>query len=85
MSKMISLKLDEGLFEETEKTIKRLGKPRNTYINEAVAFLNKRYRKKELAELLVKESALVYASSMEVLKEMETMDDEDEGDLVERS
>ncbi len=75
MSKNISLKLDDAVFREAEKTIKRLGKPRNAYINEAVDYYNRHFRRKELAALLVKESAAVYASSMETLKEMEALED----------
>jgi hypothetical protein len=47
MSKVLSLKLDEKVFLETERTIGRLKKPRNAYINEAVDFYNKHNRRFE--------------------------------------
>jgi hypothetical protein len=75
MSKNLSLKMDDIVFREAEKTIRRLGKSRNAYINEAVDRYNKYYNKQDLRTLLVRESAAVYESSMEVLKEMEALDD----------
>lgn len=79
MSKQVSLKIDETILREAEESIKRLGKSRNAYINEAVDYYNKINKKRELRELLVKESAAVYSSSMKILKEMEALEDSLDG------
>jgi hypothetical protein len=42
--KALSLKLDDGLFFETEKILSSLKMPRNTYIQEALAAYNKYQR-----------------------------------------
>jgi len=75
MSKNLSLKMDDAVFQEAEKTIRRLGKSRNAYINEAVNYYNNYQRRRDLRALLVKESAAVYETSMATLKEMESLDD----------
>ena len=36
--KTVSLKIEETIFEETEKILSKIKKPRNRYINEAIAF-----------------------------------------------
>lgn len=73
------MKIDETILREAEESIKRLGKSRNAYINEAVDYYNKINKKRELRELLVKESAAVYSSSMKILKEMEALEDSLDG------
>ena len=72
----ISLKMDELIFEETKKILLVNKKPRNRYINEAVRHYNNIQKKSFLEKILQKESQAVAASSMEVLKEFENMDDE---------
>ena len=69
----ISLKMDELIFEETEKILLVNKKPRNRYINEAVRYYNHIQRKSFLGKILQKESQAVAASSMEVLEEFENM------------
>lgn len=76
MSKILSLKLKDDVFEETEEIIETLHKPRNAYINEALSFYNKLVRRKRLKERLKKESRMVSASSMEALRELELLEDE---------
>lgn len=76
MSKTLSLKLKDDVFEETEEIIATLHKPRNAYINEALGFYNKLVRRKRLKERLKKESHMVSASSMEALRELELLEDE---------
>lgn len=76
--KLVSLKIDDSIFGETEKILARIKKPRNRYINEAIAFYNKVQRQKMLEEKLKKESALVKADSMSVLKDFEDIDYADE-------
>ena len=72
--KTISLKIDEGIFDETENILETLNKPRNRYINEAIEFYNKINRKSLLAKKLKIESKLVAENSMDVLREFEDID-----------
>ncbi|MGD9556644.1 MAG: hypothetical protein AB7V25_06475 [Mangrovibacterium sp.] len=75
--KTVLLKLDDSTYEETEKILTRIKKPRNRYINEAVAFYNK-YHKRQMVEKRLKvESSLVKEESMSVLKEFEEVDNVD--------
>ena len=69
--KTVSLKIDDDIFNETEKILSILKKPRNKYINEAIVVYNKIQRRKILELKLRKESLLVRNNSMSVLKEFE--------------
>jgi hypothetical protein len=75
--KSLSLKMDDKIFEETEKMLIKVRMNRNRYINEAVAFYNLVQKRKLLSRALKQESKLVRESSMEVLKEWERLNDED--------
>jgi predicted transcriptional regulator len=75
--KTLSLKLDQIIFEETEELLKKINKPRNRYINEALAYYNKLQKSRITAKLLALESKLVAEESMNVLKEFENLDDYD--------
>ncbi|MCF8284474.1 MAG: hypothetical protein K9I48_05810 [Sphingobacteriales bacterium] len=75
--KNLSLKLEEEIFMETDIIVGKVNKNRNRYINEAIEFYNKLYRRKLLAAQLKKESGLVAKDSLEVLKEFERFIDED--------
>lgn len=75
--KTLSLKLDQVIFEETEELLKKINKPRNRYINEALAYYNKLQKSRITAKLLALESKLVAEESMNVLKEFENLDDYD--------
>ncbi len=72
--KTLSLKLDVDIFEQTEKMVAELKKPRNRYINEALAYYNKIQRRKWLAKRLKIESEGVREESMKVLREFEAID-----------
>lgn len=72
--KIISLKIDESIFVETEKILARTKTPRNRYINEAIEYYNKFQRKQILEKKLKKESELVEADSIYVLKDFEEID-----------
>jgi hypothetical protein len=74
--KNLSLKLDDEVFTETEKITDMLKVPRNRYINAALAFYNAHNARLLLKKNLAKESILVRANSMEVLKEMELLEDD---------
>ena len=73
--KNLSLKLDEQVFDETEKIIAEINVNRNRYINKAVAFFNQLQKKKILGQQLETESRLVQDESMKVLAEFEKLDD----------
>jgi hypothetical protein len=59
MSKILSLKLKNEIFEETESILKKTKHPRNAYFNEAIHFYNRLFTRKMLRKQLLKESAMV--------------------------
>ena len=75
MMKTLSLKLDEIIYEETEKLLEKIKKPRNRYINEALHYYNQIQKKKIISEQLIIESKLVSDESMKVLNEFEKLED----------
>jgi len=75
MSKSLSLKLQEEIFEETERVLKKVNRPRNAYINEAIHFYNKLHGRRLLRNQLWKESALVAEDSLAVLEEFEKFEE----------
>jgi len=72
--KNVSLKIDDSIFRETEKILSRIKKPRNRYINEAIAYNNRIQKRLLLEKKLKKESELVKQDSMAVLSEFEKID-----------
>jgi predicted transcriptional regulator len=74
--KNISLRVDDEIFEDTEKMITQLKKARNRYINEALEFYNQYQKRALLAEKLKNESEIVRGNSMDMLKELEELDDQ---------
>jgi hypothetical protein len=74
--KNLSLKLDDEIFDETEKISENLKINRNRYINNAVSFYNHLQNRKLLARKLAAESKLVQKESMKILSEFEKLDDE---------
>lgn len=72
--KTVSLKIEETIFEETEKILAKIKKPRNRYINEALAFYNKQNYRNLLEIKLKKESEIVAEDSMNVLKDFEEIE-----------
>jgi hypothetical protein len=75
--KTLSLKLDEIVYEETEKLLEKIKKPRNRYINEALHYYNQIQKKNIISEQLMKESKFVSDESMNVLNEFEKLEDYD--------
>ena len=75
--KNLSLKMDDHVFNETEKITSKIRKNRNRYINEAVEFYNLLQKRKIISRQLKKESKLVQEESMKVLSEFEKLQDED--------
>ena len=76
MSKSLSLKLQDEIFQDTEDVLHHLRKSRNAYLNEAVNFYNHLWRREFLTETLLRESAMVAADSLEVLEVFEQLEDE---------
>lgn len=74
--KTLSLKLDDDIFEETEKVVSELKLARNRYINEALNLYNLYNKRQVLKKKLTKESKLVAKSSSEVLTEFEKLTDD---------
>lgn len=74
--KTLSLKLDDNVFEETEKVVSALNLTRNRYINEALILYNQFNKRRLLKKKLAKESKSVAQSSSEVLAELEKLSDE---------
>ena len=75
MSKNLSLKLQDNIFEETEQVLRKVKRPRNAYINEAIHFYNKLVARRILKNKLIKESSIVAADSMAVLEEFEKFEE----------
>lgn len=75
--KSLSLKMDEKIFQETEKILKKVRKNRNRYINDAVEFYNVLQKRRILKNQLMKESKLIREESMKVLEEFESLANED--------
>jgi hypothetical protein len=73
--KNLSLKLDDNVFDETEKITEVLKIPRNRYINAALEFYNSHHARLLLKKKIGNESLLVRANSMETLSEMELLED----------
>jgi len=74
--KVLSLKLDDEVFEETERLISKLELARNRYINEALSLYNKYNRRKLLKSQLKREAGLAKQSSMDILREFEAIEND---------
>ena len=73
--KVLSLKLREDVFDETESVVKKIHIPRNAYINQALVVYNQLNKRRLLKKKLVQESRMVRSVSMDILKEMEKLED----------
>ena len=74
--KILSLKLDDEIFDEAEEITSALKVARNRYINEAVSIYNRVNKKRLLKKQLAKESALTRQDSVDILHEFEKLIDE---------
>jgi len=72
--KTVSLKIDDSIYEETEKLLSRIKKSRNRYINEALEYYNRFQKRLMLEKILKNESDLVKTESLTVLKDFEGID-----------
>lgn len=75
--KILSLKLDDDIFSETEKMTSKLKLARNRYINEALSIYNLFNKRRLLKKQLLKESKATSKDSLEILSEFERLIDED--------
>jgi len=75
MSKVLTLKLKDEIFEAVEKVLKKEGIPRNRYINNAIDCYNKLNRRRILKTQYLTEAELVQDSSLEVLEEFEQFEE----------
>lgn len=73
--KTLSLRLNDTIFQETEKVVSIIHKTRNKYISEAIDYYNRIQKQALLAKRLEKESELVKDESMKVLIEFEALND----------
>lgn len=76
MSKILSLKIQEEIFKETEEILKKMDMPRNRYINRAIAYYNKLNKRRVLAKALREESMRISRDSMDALLEFEKFEEE---------
>jgi len=74
--KILSLKLDDKIFDETEELTSKLKLARNRYINEAVNIYNLYNKRRLLKKQLMKESKMTSKDSMDILHEFEKLIDE---------
>ena len=74
--KVLSLKLDDEIYNDTEKITAKLKLARNRYINEAVNLYNLYNKRRLLKKQLERESKLNRSGSMEILQEFEQLIDE---------
>jgi predicted transcriptional regulator len=74
--KVLSLKLDDEIYDDTEKITAKLKLARNRYINEAVNLYNLYNKRRLLKKQLERESKLTQSGSMEILQEFEQLIDE---------
>ncbi len=75
MSKALSLKIRDEIFDEVEEIIHKLKTPRNAYINSALDYFNRLNRRKLLKDAYIKESKLVRKNSLDVLEEFELFEE----------
>lgn len=71
MSKAISLKIEDQIFDKTEELISELKISRNKYINDAQESYNRMEEMEKVTALLVKASILVRDNSIEVMQDFE--------------
>jgi hypothetical protein len=73
--KTLSFKIDDSIYNETEKVLSLLKKTKEHYISEALDHYNKTQRRKLLSKQLAIESKLIQDESLAVLKEFELLDE----------
>ena len=72
--KILSLKLDDDVFEATERITAAMGCKRNRYINDALRWYNAHNERKLINDALKRESRLTRLDSIRILKEFEQLE-----------
>lgn len=67
--------MDDRVFEETERVLKKVKLPRNAYINQAVDFYNHCQNRRLLKKKLERDAALLKNDTQEFLKSFELLED----------
>lgn len=75
MSKALSLKMDDQVFEETEGILRKIRVPRNAYINQAVEFYNRCQKKLLLKKKFRKDVEILKEDTKKFLKDFELLED----------
>lgn len=75
MSKALSLKMDNRIFEETEIVLRKIRMPRNAYINQAIEFYNCCQKRLLTKKRLQKDVRLLKKDTREFLKAFELLED----------
>lgn len=78
MTVSVSLKLENQTFVEINEIVKGTNISRNKYINEALKYYNKLKKREAIIIQLKLEIERTSESSLEVLKDFETLLDDDE-------
>ena len=76
MLKMISVKMEPGIFHDADRFSKRAHVSQNAYINKAVRFMNRLHERKLMSERYKADAREARVSSEEVVKEFESFLDE---------
>lgn len=67
--------MDEQIFSETEKVIRKMKVPRNAYINQAVAFYNRCQKRLIIKKKLKRDVSLLKMDTKKFLKSFELLED----------
>lgn len=73
--KILSLKIDDKIFDEAEEITSKLNLSRNQYINEAVSIYNLYNKRMLLKKQLLRESKLTRKDSIDILSDFEKLVD----------
>lgn len=68
--------MNDEIFKTTEKIIRQIKIPRNSYINQAVDFFNRIQKRKKLGKILKEESKRVSAESLKMLQAFEAFEED---------
>lgn len=75
MSKALSLKLEDRIFQETEGVLRKIHVPRNAYINQALDFYNRCQKRLQLKRSLKKDVRILKKDTRDFLKSFELLED----------
>lgn len=75
MSKALSLKMDDRIFEDAEKMIRKIHMPRNAYINKAVDFYTRFQQRLLLRKKLKKDVSLLKEDTKNFIESFELLED----------